>query len=172
MQKIIVPTILLVLIGFILFAGCVQQQPLTETNGTAPEEGNEASPEEINGVTDSKDGQQEETAPEEEKLVEGKTLAERIEILEANLHTAGSGNEAKKYFPDFEEVYVDREHAGFPSEILPFTYYYSKEADITVNICNIGLTVFICPGKIDKLLPESDYSKCQVAEEYLHPENF
>lgn len=108
----------------------------------------------------------------EKNLVEGKTLNERLEILKTNLHTTNSGAEAKKYFPDFTSVYVEHSTNPYLSAVSPFTYYYTQEADKTVAICNIGLTVFICSGKIDNVLEESDYNKCQITDAYLHPENF
>ena len=115
-----------------------------------------------------------ETKPPEEakNLIEGKTLDERLSILKRNLHTEGSGDEAKKYFPDFVKVYVDEDNLRFPSMVSPFTYYYSEEADITVSICNIDFTVFICEGKLDRLIEESDYDRCDISDEYLHPEKY
>lgn len=106
-------------------------------------------------------------------LIEGKTLSERLNILKAHLHTEGSGDEAKKLFPDFVKVYVDDgSHNKYFVSVSPFTYYYSEEADITVSICNIGYTVFICGGKLDRLIKESDYDECKITDAYLHPEKY
>ncbi len=100
-------------------------------------------------------------------LIEGKTLHERVSIINKNLHTYGSGIEAKKLFPDLEPVYVDSgEYAPFPKFILPFTYYYSEDANITINICAIDTTVFICPGKLARLISKEDLKNCNVVEIY------
>lgn len=106
--------------------------------------------------------------------IQGKTLGERLELLIENLYMEDSGDEAKFYFPDLEAVFIDggQHNPDFPVEILPFVYYYSEEADITIGLSNIDSTVFVCAGKIDYLLQESEYGNCQIADQYLHPENY
>lgn len=104
-----------------------------------------------------------------ENLINGKNLEQRLEILRDNLHKEGSGDQAKEFFPDFEVVYIDQGDPLFPDEILPFVYHYSKEADITVSICNVDYTVFVCNGRLDRLIQESDYENCLITKEYLHP---
>lgn len=100
------------------------------------------------------------------------SLNERLRILKDHLHALNSGTEAKQLFPDLASVYTDNGHGNpqIPKEILPFTYYYSQEADITVSICNINQTVFICPGKLERLIQPTDYQNCQVTKEYLQLE--
>lgn len=99
-------------------------------------------------------------------------VEERLKILKNHLHNANSGREAKELFPDLTPVYSDDGHGDryFPAQILPFTYYYSAEADITVSICNINQTVFICPGKLECLIKKEDFPNCQVTELYLQIE--
>ncbi len=103
-------------------------------------------------------------------LVNGKTVQQRLQEAYDRLHTAGSGEHIRASFPDIEKVYVDTPQGGnFPSEILPFTYYYSKEANTTFNICNIDLTVFICQGKLDRLISKTDVEnkRCVATPIYL-----
>lgn len=100
------------------------------------------------------------------------SVEERLKILKNHLHNEDSGREAKELFPDLTPVYLDNGHGNryFPAQILPFTYYYSAEADITVSICNINQTVFICPGKLEHLIQKEDFPNCQVTEPYLQIE--
>jgi len=101
-------------------------------------------------------------------IIEGKTLEERITILETNLHTPGSAEQARKMFPDLDEIFVeDGSGSSFPSNILPFKYYYSEEAGKTISICNIGYTVFICDSLVDEKIDEDEYDNCRIAREYL-----
>lgn len=94
-------------------------------------------------------------------------LQTRLDDLSTNLHTEGSGDQAKASFPDFELTYTDQaENANFPDEILPFRYYYSQEADLTIAICNIDYTVFYCTGKIDSLISGNDLEDCVLSAEY------
>ena len=90
-------------------------------------------------------------------LIDGKTLQERLAEAYERLHTRGSGEHIRKSFPDIELVYTD-DAVGmpFPREIIPFRYYYSREADTTFSICEIELTTFICKGKLDKLIRRGD----------------
>ncbi len=106
------------------------------------------------------------------KLINGKTLDERLQEASDRLHTQGSGQHARDDFPDLQLVYTDpAQGTGFPEMILPFRYYYSKEADKTFNICNIDFTVFICKGKLDKLITKNDVDsgRCEVAPVYQDP---
>jgi hypothetical protein len=57
----------------------------------------------------------------------------------------------------------------YPSEILPFEYFYSKEADLTFNLCAIERTVFICKGKLEREISDeemNDVEKCAETAEY------
>ncbi len=91
------------------------------------------------------------------KIINGKTLEQRVQEAYDRLHTIGAGRQIRTDFPDIKLVYTDFA-AGkrFPREILPFEYYYSKEADKTFNICAVDFTVFICNGKMDKAIYPGD----------------
>ena len=81
-------------------------------------------------------------------IVNGKTTEERVQDAYDDLHKTGSAQNIRDNFPDIEVVYTDNPiNSYYPPEILPFRYYYSKEADLTFNLCNIERTVFICEGK-------------------------
>ena len=125
---------------------------------------------ELEEVVVSEDIIEEVVVEVEENIIEGKTLSERLSLLKSNLHGQGSGEEAKKYFPDFLEVYVEEENPVFPQQFLPFRYYYSEEADVTVNICDVDFTLFVCEGKLDRKLKEADHDNCKIVDQYLNPE--
>lgn len=111
------------------------------------------------------------TPPPQPLLVNGKTVEERLQEAYDRLHTAGSGEHIRASFPDIEKVYVDNpQGGGFPPQILPFVYYYSKETDRTFNICNIDLTVFICKGKLDRVISKGDIdsNQCTVTPIYIN----
>ncbi len=114
----------------------------------------------------------EETVPEVKKApltINGKTLEQRLDDAYDNLHESGSSKKIEKDFPDVELVYTDNgENTPFPSEILPFHYYYSEEADKTFNLCGVGRSVFICDGKLERVLSREDIDsgRCEVTEEY------
>ncbi len=111
-------------------------------------------------------------APPAPLLINGKTLQERLAEAYDRLHTRGSGQHIRDSFPDIELVYTDKaEGMPFPSEILPFRYYYSREADTTFNICEISLSVFICKGKLDKLIKKIDIDsgRCEMTPIYGDP---
>jgi len=105
-------------------------------------------------------------------LINRKSLEKRIQEAYNKLHTLRSARILREDFPDLELVYVDKPEEKyrrfFPQEILPFRYYYSKEADLTFNICNADLTVFICKGKQDRLITmdEVDSGKCEITSLY------
>ncbi len=104
------------------------------------------------------------TTPKSNKLAD-----ERLKDAYTSLHTPGSGEKLRKDFPDLELVYTDSaQNVGFPDYILPFRYYYSKEADKTFNICAIETSVFICDGKLSKLISKEDIDsgRCKVTEIY------
>lgn len=156
MRKII---LILILLTFVI--GCTREERTISEISEPIDTQEETQKQKISGSVVETDG-----------LIDGKTLSERLGILKTNLHTPGSGDEAKKLFPDFVSVYVDHNKNPYFSMVVPFTYYYSEEADITVSICNIKMTVFICEGRIDRLIAESDYNKCQITDAYLHPETY
>jgi hypothetical protein len=62
----------------------------------------------------------------------GPVQDERLTILRANLHTAGSGDEARRLYPDLIQVYLD-DGGGkpHPVTVLPFRYYWSPSARTT-----------------------------------------
>lgn len=105
-------------------------------------------------------------------LIDGKTLQARLAEAYDRLHTRGSGQHIRDSFPDIELVYTD-DAVGmpFPREIIPFRYYYSREADTTFNICAIELTVFICKGKLDTLIRKGDVDsgRCEMTSIYGDP---
>lgn len=105
-------------------------------------------------------------------LINGKTVEERLAEAYERLHTRGSAEHIRKSFPDIELVYTD-DAVGmpFPREIIPFRYYYSLEADTTFNICAIDFTVFICKGKLDKLIRQGDIDsgRCEMTPIYGDP---
>jgi len=99
---------------------------------------------------------EEEPVEEEPILVNGKTTEQRIQEAYDDLHNVGSSQNIRDNFPDIELVYTDNPSNSFyPSEILPFRYYYSKEADKTFNLCNIERTIFICDGKFDYFIDDN-----------------
>lgn len=105
-------------------------------------------------------------------LINGKTLQERLAEAYERLHTRGSGQHIRDSFPDIKLVYTDKaEGMPFPTQILPFRYYYSREANTTFNICAIELTVFICKGKLDKLIRKGDVDsgRCEMTPIYGDP---
>src|SRR3989344_115742 len=105
-------------------------------------------------------------------LIDGKAVEERLAEAYERLHTRGSAEHIRKSFPDIELVYTD-DAVGmpFPREIIPFRYYYSSEADTTFNICAVDFTVFICKGKLDKLIRKVDIDsgRCEMTPIYGDP---
>lgn len=107
--------------------------------------------------------------PAPSSTINGKTLPGRLQEAYDRLHTYGSGPQIRTDFPDIELVYSDyAEGTGFPASILPFRYYFSPEANRTFNICNIDLTVFICKGKLGRLITQSDIEdgRCEATPIY------
>jgi hypothetical protein len=95
----------------------------------------------------------------------------RVQTLRAHLHVTGSGAEARALLPDLTPVYVDvAEGKHHPTGILPFTYYWSASAHVTVSICNVGKTVFICPFYVGSRLALADFGRCDVEPTYLSVE--
>ncbi len=107
----------------------------------------------------------------EEDFINDKTLEQRVDELYADLHNEGSGTRARENFSDLELAYTDEETTDLPPEIRPFRYYYSAEAGLTMAICNIERTVFICEGKTDHLLSLDDFSNCEVAPVLLESDS-
>ena len=104
------------------------------------------------------------------QLINGKGLEERVLEAYSNLHGENSEQQIRDDFPDIELVFSDDGVGeGYPSEILPFDYYYSAEADKTFNICAVERTIFICNGKMDRKVTTEeldDISKCSVTPIY------
>jgi len=134
----------------------------------------EVEPMPVPGVADELEPEMivEEVKPEP-KIINGKTLEERLEEAYDNLHEAGSSEQILDDFPDVELVYTDDPEASvkkiFPPEILPFHYYYSEEADKTFNLCGVGRSVFICDGQLDREITkeEIDSGSCEITPIYL-----
>jgi hypothetical protein len=102
-------------------------------------------------------------------LLNGKTIDERIADAYTNLHAIGSAAHVRENFPDIKVVFVDDgTTANYPSEILPFEYYYSGEANKTFSLCAIERTVLICDGKYEKVATDDDMDSgvCVVTTEY------
>jgi hypothetical protein len=101
-----------------------------------------------------------------------RTSAERLSEAYENLHESKSALKVKEDFPDLEVIYTDDplEIGHFPEKILPFRYYYSEEVDITFNLCSADRSVFICEGKLDRLITEEDIAegRCEVTSIYLN----
>lgn len=64
-------------------------------------------------------------------------------------------------------IYTDEGVSSLSKKNLPFKYYYSFSADLTVSICNIDQTVFICPGKLERVITKDDPNECKVTPELL-----
>ncbi|MBI4399812.1 hypothetical protein HY570_03605 [Candidatus Micrarchaeota archaeon] len=151
----------------------LQTQPQNDTNDTITPQKNTTDVE-VNATASAPIQTPVETTPPppeppEPKLINGKTVEERLQEASDRLHTSGSGPHIRNNFPDIELVYTDDARGkGFPQMILPFRYYYSEEANTTFNICNIELTVFICKGKLDNLITNEDLysSRCEVTPVY------
>ena len=95
-------------------------------------------------------------------------LQNRLDFLYGDLHIPESGNRARENFPDLKLTHTDPAHNGFPDEILPFRYYYSKEAKRTIAICNIDYTVFFCTKKLTSLISKNDLDVCEVSSAYYN----
>ena len=110
----------------------------------------------------------EEVQKKENRLVNGKTLEERLKEAYDDLHGFNSALRIKENFPDLELVYTDQGQPFMPQEILPFRYYYSEEADRTFNLCEVDRSVFICKGKLDRLISDEDINsgRCVVTPIY------
>ena len=111
-----------------------------------------------------------EPALKKSSLVNGKTLEERLEEAYSDLHNPHSAQRIRDNFPDIELVYVDNpiDDPFIPKEILPFQYYYSKEANTTFNLCAVDRSVFICKGKLGRLITEDDMNsgRCIITPIY------
>jgi hypothetical protein len=97
--------------------------------------------------------------------------SEPVATLVQHLHGDGSGAEARALIPDLKQTFVDDGH-GMPyaAAILPFRYYWSSSAHVTVAICQLGKTVLVCPYYLDRLIRPEEYSSCRVAEIYAGPD--
>ena len=99
-------------------------------------------------------------------------LEERLGESYSRLHEPDSANLVRDNFPDLELVYTDNptDSEFFPSQILPFRYYYSKEADKTFSLCATNRSVFICNGKLDRLIAKEDLDsgRCIVTQIYTN----
>lgn len=96
-------------------------------------------------------------------------IAEDIAGAYAHLHDPGSGTEIHRRFPDAKLVFTD--HATgieFSEDVPPFSYLYSKEAGKTFGVCGIDKSVFICDGKLERLITAEDIEsgRCVVTEVY------
>jgi hypothetical protein len=95
---------------------------------------------------------------------------ERIDIVRQQLHAAGSGAQARALFPDLKLTYVDDGRGKpYPKQILPFRYYWSPSGRVTITICSVDRTVFICPYYLENV--PGDLHSCDVAEIYTEPDH-
>jgi hypothetical protein len=103
-------------------------------------------------------------------LVNEKTLDERLTEAYDDLHNVNSALRVRENFPDLELVYIDEGdgNADYTDDIYPFRYYYSKETDRTFNLCNVNRSVFICEGKLARLITRDDLESgsCEVTPIY------
>jgi hypothetical protein len=161
----------LIILVVLILSGCVFQdtteKPIDEPIEELLDQNIEKIPEFVESDTEVVvvDDKFEEVKP---KLVGGKTLDERLDYAYDNLHEPNSATQIEKDFPDLELVYVDKGTSFMPSLILPFKYYYSMEADTTFNLCNIDRSVFICEGKLDRIITQEDIDsgRCVVTSIY------
>jgi len=114
---------------------------------------------------------QEVEVKEEVNLVNGKTVEERIEEAYDKLHSTGSAQHIRDNFLDLEIIYTDDGSEDIYDDgdnIYPFHYQYSEEADKTFNLCNVERTVFICDGKLDRMITDEDMDsgRCIVTPIY------
>ncbi len=162
-----------------LLVSCVPKEPISgEAAKPAVEEINKIVEEASEPVPEAEVS----SAPESDRevpkptsiLVNGKTVEERIQEAYDTIHTPGSAQYIRENFPDIVLVYTDPGEPFMPQEILPFRYYYSKEADKTFNICNVELTVFICDGKLERLVTDEDINsnRCIVTPVYQLAEKY
>ncbi len=97
-------------------------------------------------------------------------LSLRINSAYDLLHGEGSASLVRADFPDLELVYTDdgADCSFCPAEILPFKYYYSEEADMTFNLCNVDRSVFICAGRMENKITREDVlsGRCEVTPIY------
>jgi hypothetical protein len=182
---------ILSLILLVSLAGCttpeetseIAKEPATvaEPEPTKPvEEPTETTEERVNETVNLTESDDEPTEPlpvveepdpiPEPVWVNGKNTQQRIDESIDRLHTSGSGKSIMQNFPDVELVYTDyAKGTGFPNMILPFKYYYSEEANKTFNVCAIDRTVFICDGKMDRLIDSEDVDsdRCEITSVYM-----
>jgi len=101
-------------------------------------------------------------------VINGKTLDERLAEAISNLHKPDSTDKVRSDFPDLELIFTDNDNR-YPSNILPFEYFYSVEADKTFNFCAIERTIFVCNGKLEQRITDeelNDVEKCTVTSIY------
>jgi hypothetical protein len=97
----------------------------------------------------------------------------RVQRMVDDLHAEGSGAEALALYPDLIPTFVDDGHGvqgKLNPAILPFTYYWSPSGRVTVAICAVGKTQFVCPYYLDRLLTPAEFPRCDVAPAYAGPE--
>ena len=160
-----------------LLVSCVPKEPISgEASKPAVEEINKILP--VEEVPEAEVISAPESDTEVPKptplLINGKTVEERIQEAYDTIHTPSSAQYIRENFPDIQLVYTDPGESFMPQEILPFRYYYSKEADKTFNICNVELTVFICDGKLERLVTDEDINsnRCIVTPVYQLAEKY
>jgi hypothetical protein len=155
--------VILVFIVFILIMGCTAD--VTEK----PADGNIQNDLESDIEDEISDIEVVDEESEGELLVNGKTMQERLDIAYKELHEPQSSHQIVSDFPDIQFVLEDDgSTSNLPDDILPFKYYYSKEADRTFNICNVERTVFICKGKMQHVISKADIDSgnCEITPIY------
>ena len=142
----------------------VTEEIATEEQTAEPE----LETQELTETTDSQaEVETQETQEPQETLINGKTAQERLNEATSQLHEEGSADHIRENFPDIELLYSDNP-SDYPSDILPFDYYYSEEVDKTFNLCGVDRTVFICDGKIEETVTDEQLNTiCDVTSVYL-----
>lgn len=101
---------------------------------------------------------------DEISMPQGSSVAERLAVVERELHTGNSGDYVRQNFGDLEYLFSWPGPEGQQRKIFPFFYYYSAEADTTFVICNINKTVAICQGRQKEIIEAGD--ECQLARPF------
>ncbi|MBI2148024.1 hypothetical protein HYU19_06175 [Candidatus Woesearchaeota archaeon] len=174
--------IILVLLASLLLTGCMGRaiekasvafgpgQPVLSPSAL-PQQAQEQAGAIKEGIEEAPAPKPEQDADSKASDGEASNVEERIKAAYGMLHQPGSGAQIRRDFPNIQLVYTDeaKDDPRIPPFIIPFRYYYSAEADTTFNICNIDITVFICKGKLDRLINADDVKSgaCKVSDLYL-----
>ena len=117
----------------------------------------------------SDDDEQPVPLTEEEGFMSEETK-EKLEKARDLLHEEGSADRVREDFQDLELVYTDYgDGSNMGTQIFPFEYQFSEEANVTFALCAVHRSVFICEGKLDRFITKEDIDsgKCQVTPIYM-----